>query len=133
MSDRSSKGHKSAERAVNPSPLGAKEFWSPAVASGAEWNKKFHENLVALSSEWQGFVSRRLEEDMHLARGLVTAKAADEAWKVYANFWQRAVEDYWQEYAVLAARTGALMGSEIEATRHGGEESAAATPQSKAA
>ena len=134
MSATSSKDYGRDAQRPSPIVLSALDIWSPAVASGAEWYKKFHENCVALRGEWQDFVSRRLKADLDLMQELGGAKAVDEMWNVSAKFWQKAFEDYWREYAAMAKLTVGFIGSSITATQAKTDEAPAAKPPvSKAA
>jgi Phasin protein len=113
-------------KAPNPS---AGLFWpaalnwrSPSVTCGAEWNTKLRESYVSLSDEWQAFVGRRTKEDLRLLQQLASAKAPEEMWSVYASFWQKAVEDYWQGYATIVKLASGLISSDTAATQQAFEQ-----------
>lgn len=65
-------------------------------------NAQLHDGFVAASDEWQAFVSRRVEEDLHLWQELARARAPEALWSAYREFWQKAFEDYWNEYLTLS-------------------------------
>lgn len=83
-------------------------------ASGAQaaYNTKLHEAVATATREWQMFVGRRLKEDLYLVRELGAAKTPEQIWAISARFWQKAAEDYFHEYAVMAKLAGdcALFG-----------------------
>jgi hypothetical protein len=100
----------------------ALNWWSPSIPCGAESNTKLHENYVSLSDEWQAFVGRRTKEDLRLLQQLASAKAPEEMWSLYASFWQKAVEDYWQEYATIVKLASGHIGSDMAATQQAFEQ-----------
>jgi hypothetical protein len=55
-----------------------------------------------LTVEWQTFVGRRINEDLHLLQEFSAAKAPDEVWNTWFRFWQKAVEDYGAECSAMA-------------------------------
>ena len=61
-------------------------------------NARMYDRFVEASDEWQAFVGRRLEADLHLWQDLAGAKAPEALWSVYGKFWQKAFQDYWNEY-----------------------------------
>ncbi len=97
------------------------------MAVGAEWNTKWRESCVALSGEWQDFVSRRTKEDFELLRRVASAKTPEAAWSAYARFWQKAAEDYTHEYAAMARLVSDFASSGIIAAQHTLEEAAETT------
>lgn len=111
----------------------ALDWWTPLMTGSSAWNAKMHQNSVALSNEWQAFVGRRVKEDFHLLQELGRAKSPDEIWNTYSNFWQKAVEDYWKEYGVVAEIGGGFIAFGMTATQRASEESEIAVPHSKAA
>jgi len=72
-------------------------------------NSRMHDSFVAMSDEWQAFIGRRMKQDLHLWQDLAGAKTPDAIWSAYAGFWQKAVEDYWQEYAAFTKLSGSLV------------------------
>jgi hypothetical protein len=65
-------------------------------------NARWQDGFVAISDEWQAFVGRRVEEDLHLWEQLAGARAPDALWSAYGKFWLRAVADYRNEYVTLS-------------------------------
>jgi len=114
-------------------PIGM-NWWAPAMAWGAGYNAKLHETYLALSYEWQTFVGRRVAEDLRLLQQIGTARNPEQFWHVHTQFWQKAAQDYTQEYAVIAklAATCVISGISVaeQAVRTPPE---AAPPLSKAA
>jgi|SRR5262245_27570333 len=93
-------------------------------------NARLHDGFVATSAEWQAFVSRRVEEDLHLWEELAAAKAPEALWSAYREFWLKAFEDYWNEYLTLGQLYAKVATSGTTASQH---LSQGAFPRSKAA
>ena len=71
--------------------------WNPFLAGVLRWNAQAHEGFGTVMSEWQIFVGRRLEEDLALMQRLTRSRAPDQILAAYADFWQKAAEDYRKE------------------------------------
>ena len=83
--------------------------WSwlnPIMGAQAAYSAKLHEAFLAMSNEWQTFVSQRTREDLHLMREIGAAKTPEQFWTISAKFWQKAAEDYAHEYASIAKLAG---------------------------
>ena len=66
----------------------------------------------AVNAEVADFVSRRLEKDAEVGECLVDCRSMDEAYEVYADFFQTSVADYILEMQKLfAIGEGALSGT----------------------
>jgi len=78
------------------------DWWTHATTGWAAANESAHRVCVEIAAEWQSFAGRRLEEDLHLLQELTSAKAPEEAWNAWSQFWQKAAEDYGTEYSTLA-------------------------------
>jgi len=78
------------------------DWCTPAMTSWAAANESAHRAWVDLADEWQGFVGRRLDEDLHLFQELSAAKAPEEVWNAWSRFWEKATGDYAVEYAAIA-------------------------------
>jgi hypothetical protein len=105
-------------RAVPAWPIA---IW-PSIADAASWNEKALQGLTMLSGEWLDFVTRRLKEDVNLPTKFAACRSPNEISSVYAAFWQKLVDDYWKEFAVLgklggdiAARAGSVQWRRAEA------------------
>jgi hypothetical protein len=83
-----------------------------------------HEDFAAFCREWQDFVGRRFKEDMTLMRRLSSATSPLEFWNAQTAFWQKAVEDYWQEYGRMASLACGFMTTSLTAAQRGMEEAA---------
>jgi hypothetical protein len=70
-------------------------WWASAIS-------RLHNSFVIMSDEWQAFMGRRMNEDLHLWQELASAKTPHAIWSAYSGFRQKAVEDYRKEYATLA-------------------------------
>lgn len=73
----------------------------PSIADAASWNEKALQGLTMLGGEWLDFVTRRLDEDVSLPTKFAACRSPNEMSSVYAAFWQKLVDDYWKELAVL--------------------------------
>lgn len=106
---------KAREAETLPLPIGI-NWWAPTMTWGAGYNAKLHETYLALSNEWQAFVGRRVAEDLHLLQQIGTARNPEQFWRVHTQFWQKAAEDYTQEYAVIAKLAATCVISGISVT-----------------
>ncbi|HEX2335394.1 MAG TPA: phasin family protein [Hyphomicrobiaceae bacterium] len=93
-------------------------------------NARLHDGFVAVSEEWQAFVGRRVEEDLHLWQALTGAKAPEALWSAYTKFWQKTFEDYRNEYLTLSRLYAGAITSGTPAPP---QVSEGAFPHSKAA
>jgi hypothetical protein len=116
-------------KAPDPGRESTDLFWpaafkwaTPPITCGAEWNTRLHENYIALSDEWQTFVGRRIKEDFRLLQELASANSPEVMCSAYARFWQKAVEDYWREYATMATLASGFVGSGMAVMQHTFEE-----------
>jgi hypothetical protein len=94
----------------------------PSIADAASWNEKALQGLTMLSGQWLDFVTTRLKEDVNLPTKFAACRSPNEISLVYAAFWQKLVDDYWKEFAVLgklggdiAARAGSVQWRRAEA------------------
>ncbi len=97
----------------------ALDAWGPALACSAEWNSKLHDGFAALSSEWQEFLSRRLKEDLSFLQSMGRSQSPEQVWNAYLKYWQKAGEDYTQEFMSMTKLGGELMSSSMVAMRKG--------------
>jgi hypothetical protein len=110
---------KSAAEAERPAELSATPFaiptWPiaawPSTVQSAGWNGKVLQCLATLGGEWLDFVNRRLKEDVNLAPRLAACRSPDEMSKAYVTFWQKLVDDYRKEFAVLGKLGGEIAAS----------------------
>jgi len=124
-----------AGAAGNPFLFGAlaPEMWRPAFAWSAEANEKFHRAFVALSYEWQGFLGRRAKEDMSLLQRISSSSSPEGVWAAYVAFFQKAAEEYAQEFARLSTLLVRLQSPNAVAEPQLPENPAASPPLDKAA
>ena len=104
-------------------------FCQPSFSWWTSANSRLHNSFVTINDEWQAFMGRRMKEDLHLWQELGGAKTPQAMWSAYSGFWQKAVEDYWKEYATLAKISGTL----LEDITAGHEASEGPLPHAKAA
>jgi hypothetical protein len=81
------------------------------MADTASWNGKVLQGLTLLGGEWLDFVTRRLKEDVNLPTKFAACRSPNEISLVYAAFWQKLVDDYWKEFAVLGKLGGGVAAS----------------------
>ena len=96
----------------------------PSIADAASWNEKALQGLTMLSGEWLDFVTRRLKEDVNLPTKFAACRSPNEISSVYAAFWQKLVDDYWKEFAVLGKLGGDFAASAAGAHRRRAEAAA---------
>lgn len=82
-------------------PALALNMWNPFLAGALRWNAQAHEGFGTVFSEWQDFVGRRLKEDCILLERLTESRTPDEILHAYADFWQKAAEDYGKETTTM--------------------------------
>jgi hypothetical protein len=97
----------------------------PSMEAAASRNSKVLQGFTMLAGEWLDFVTRRLKEDANLPTKLAACRSADEMSSVYAAFWQKLVDDYWREFAVLGK-----LGGDINASVQGRRAETAAESRS---
>jgi hypothetical protein len=88
--------------------------WAPALAN--------------LGSEWQEFVSRRLQDDLGLLQQLGSPQSPEQAWTACVKFWQKAAEDYAREFATMSQLTGELVNSSLSGLQQHAEAAATQPP-----
>jgi hypothetical protein len=113
MSDKAARRH-GQHRAIEsvaafPLPGFPIDVWGPALCFNAECNAALHEGFLAFSKEWQEFLSKRMTEDLALLRRAGSAESPEQLWGAYAAFWQKAAEDYSEEYGKAAKLAAGLM------------------------
>jgi hypothetical protein len=89
------------EISASPSNVNPAGTWSPMLGGTQAWDGAFRHAAAAIGREWLDFLSRRMREDMVLPLRLASCRGLDEAWRVSAEFWQKAVQDYQEEFAEL--------------------------------
>jgi len=104
-------------------------IWQPDSSWWTSATSRLHNSFIAMSDEWQTFMGRRVKEDLHLWQELAGAKTPEAMWSAYMSFWQKAVGDYWKEYATFTTLSGALV-SDMTA---GPQACEAALPHAQAA
>lgn len=88
-----------------PMPMGTGAFMTmaqPAFAAMAEINGRICENAAQLGTEWLGFVTRRLREDLAMPQQLAACKSPQEAQQVWVDYWQTTFAQYQDEMGRLA-------------------------------
>ena len=100
---RQQEGNRIAEQTQNMflAPALALSAWNPFLAAALKGNAQAHEGFGTIASEWQGFVARRLQEDMALMQRLTRCFSPDQILAAYSDFWHKAAEDYGKEITTM--------------------------------
>lgn len=77
-------------------------MWNPFLAAVFKGNAEAQEGFGTIASECQEFMGHRLQEDITLMQRLAHCSTPDQVWSVYADFWQKAAEDYGKEFSAMA-------------------------------
>jgi len=85
--------------ALMPAAFG---MWAPMLGANTTWNADMQLGFARLGNEWLEFVMRRTKEDLTLPQRLCACRSPEDVWGVYVGYWQQLLEDYRQEYAVMA-------------------------------
>ena len=96
-------------------------LWRPDFNWWTSTNTTLHDSFVAISTECQAFLGRRVQEDLRLFQKLSAAKTPPAVWTAYSDFWQKAVEDYWSEYATLTKLSGDFATSAVSVAHQASE------------
>ncbi|HEU0063135.1 MAG TPA: phasin family protein [Hyphomicrobiaceae bacterium] len=80
-------------------------FWAAALTG----NPQAHEGIGAIASEWQGFVTHRLQQDMALMQRLTRSLSPDHILAAYTDFWHQAAEDYGKEITTMTRLATGVM------------------------
>ena len=96
-------------------------LWRPDFSWWTSTNTSLHNNFVTFSNEWQAFLGRRVQEDLRLFQQLAAARTPPAVWTAYSDFWQKAVEDYWSEYATLIKLSGDFATSAVPVAQQASE------------
>jgi Phasin protein len=78
-------------------PAAALSMWTPFLAHMLKGNANAQEGFGTIATEWRGFVSHRLQEDLTLTQRLSHCRTAEQILAAYTEFWRKAVEDYGKE------------------------------------
>ena len=95
-------------------PMPTADMW-PQMMGGLRSSNKFAAEAVSeMNREWLEFLNRRLQQDLALPQRLASCKGVAEAWGIYAEFSQTALNDYLEEFAELTR----MRNSAANASRH---------------
>jgi hypothetical protein len=93
------------QTSISPWPS-QRERWTHATPGWVAANERAHRACVEIAAECQTFAGRRLEQDVHLLRDLLSAQTPVEVWNAWSRFWQTTAEDYGAEYSAIAKLAG---------------------------
>jgi hypothetical protein len=100
-------------------------MWSPLLVAAFRWNAQVHEGFGTIASEWQNFVSNRPREDLALMQRITHCRTPDQVWAAYAEFWQKAVEDYGREYMIIGRLVAGFTSKSLAVAQPAAEEASA--------
>jgi hypothetical protein len=100
-------------------------MWGPLMIGALKWNAQVHEGFGVVASEWQNFVSKRLRDDLVLMQRITHCRTPDQAWTVYAEFWQTAVDDYGREYMTIGRLVGGVTSKSLALAQSAAQEASA--------
>ena len=83
-------------------PAVAFSVWGICLAGAFKVNAQAQAGLGALGSEWQDFAGRQFKENIAFMQRLGRNRTPDEILAAYAQFWQKAVDEYGEEVTTLA-------------------------------
>lgn len=89
--------------------------WSPLVSGLHAWMRTCSVAQAAMQREWSTFVERRLQADIAQIRKLNETKSCD-AWRLYYEFYEKAVEDYRAEYGHLVTLGSNMLNESMSGT-----------------
>lgn len=93
-------------------------LWNPMLSGMQAWNGACGKAAAAVSREWADFLNRRMKEDIALPQRLASCGGLNEAWQMYAEFWQKAMQDYQQEFTELARINGEVVREGMTSLEH---------------
>jgi hypothetical protein len=128
MSNRNAEaGNSDAERnlLVFFAPAKALSTWNPLLGVMLKGNADAQEGLGTIASEWQGFVSHRLQEGMMLTQRLAHCRTPEQILSAYADFWHKAGEDHGNQLATMTRLVTGVARNMVAPTRRVVEESGA--------
>lgn len=85
-----------------PFSFNALTAMQPQLAAMADFNGKLCESLAQLSTEWMGFLNRRLKEDCAVPQRVAACTCPQELQQVYVDYWSKAFAEYQEELGRLA-------------------------------
>lgn len=88
------------------------ESLQPIMTAMVELNGKGQIGWLDCQREWTRFLSQRFEEDMKLVNRLTNCTTPQDVYGAYADFLQKATNDYQQEWAKLM-KIGQTCASEV--------------------
>jgi Phasin protein len=92
------------------------------------------EGFATIATEWQGFVSRRLQEDLTLTQRLSQCRTPEQILAAYTDFWHKAVEEYGKELTTMTKlATGVTRNMVLRAPSIAAEKPAESYASQKAA
>ena len=107
-------------------PVWALGMGGPLWVGAFSLNAHVHKGIATIASEWQNFVSSRLREDFALMQRIAHSRTPDQLWAAYADFWQKAVEDYAKEYMIMGRFVAGVTSKSLAAAQSTAEEASAA-------
>ena len=103
-------------------PAKALSTWNPLLGVMLKGNADAQEGLGTIATEWQGFLSHRLQEDIMLTQRLAYCRTPEQILSAYGDFWQKAAEDYGKQFATMTKLVTGVAKNVVTATRRVTEE-----------
>ncbi|MGD9829469.1 MAG: phasin family protein [Hyphomicrobiaceae bacterium] len=97
------------------------EMQRPMLRVVADVNAKFYDSLATMNAEWVAFMNRRLKEDVTVARQLADCRSIGDIYAVYAEFYQKAFEQYQTELEQMLSLGRTMAENASAAAREGME------------
>ena len=99
---------------VEPPPSGAAGPFLASAEIASELARPTSEAMTAFSGsmiatlsscqrEWFGFLGRRMQENMGMPSRLASCRSMPEIQQAYMDYWNRTVDQYQEEFQVLAS------------------------------
>ena len=82
--------------------VNAQSAMQPPVSAMANFNGMLCESLAHFSTEWAGFLNRRLKEDWAVPQRIAACTSPQELQQVYVDYWSKAFTQYQEELGRLA-------------------------------
>jgi hypothetical protein len=111
-----------ADHGIFHVPVWTLRLWSPLLSATIRSNLEVQEGLRTIASQWQAFVGSRLREDFALIQRVAHCSTPSQICGAYAEFWQKAAEDYGKEYTIMGRLVAEATRKCVAAAQSAAEE-----------
>jgi hypothetical protein len=101
-------------------------MWGPLLVGTFSFLAQVHQGNGTIASEYENFVSSRLREDFALMQRIAHSRTPHQHWAAYADFWQKAAEDYAKEYMVMGRLVTGVTSKSVAVVQSTAEKASAA-------